>query len=60
MQDKAGRRTFLTLFKKDRILDLMIINFENTTVRSFAHMPLGISDGNTIKRSLRTGNQIDS
>jgi len=27
----AGRRTFPTLFKKDRFLDLMIVNFENAT-----------------------------
>jgi len=30
VEDNAGRRTFLTFFKEDRILDLMIINSENT------------------------------
>jgi len=29
--NNAGRRTFPTLFKKDRFLDLMIVNFENAT-----------------------------
>jgi len=28
MQDNAGRKTFLAFYKKDRFLDLMIINFE--------------------------------
>jgi len=30
IQDNAGGRTFLTLFKKDRFLDLMIVDFENS------------------------------
>jgi len=28
MHDSAGQRTFTVFFKKDRFLDLMIINFE--------------------------------
>jgi len=35
IQDNAGRRTFVTFFKKDRFLDLMIINFENTASHKY-------------------------
>ena len=34
LPDNAGRRTFLTFFKKDRFLDL-IINFENTASHKY-------------------------
>ena len=34
-QRNAGRRTFLAFFKKDRFLDLMIINFENTASHKY-------------------------
>jgi len=30
MHDNAGRRKFLTFFKNDRFLDLVIIDLENT------------------------------
>jgi len=29
--ENAGRRTFSTFFKKDRFLDLMLVNFENAS-----------------------------
>jgi len=32
IQDNAGRKRFLTFFKKDPCLDLMIINFENAAL----------------------------
>ena len=35
IQDNAGRRTFLTFFKKDRFLDLMVIKFENTASHKY-------------------------
>jgi len=35
IQDNAGRRTFSTFFKKDQFLDLMIVNFENTTSHKY-------------------------
>jgi len=35
IQENAGRRTFLKFFTKDRFLDLMIINFENTASHEY-------------------------
>ena len=31
IQDKAGRRSFLTVSKEDRFFDLMVVSFENAT-----------------------------
>ena len=35
IKDNGGQRTFLTFFKKDRFLDLMIINFENASSHKY-------------------------
>jgi len=35
IQDNAGRRTFSTFFKKNRILCLMTFNFENTASHKY-------------------------
>jgi len=33
--DNAGRRTFSAFFKKDRLMDLMIVNFENAASHKY-------------------------